>query len=84
MSNTENMENVDCENGDIKNHLFKRLVDMDTICDMFDCDNDNFVEVLSVFKKKYIIMEDRLKYIKEQLKLFNDLDTDTINSLLED
>ena len=45
MSNTENMENVDCENGDIKNHLFKRLFDMDTICDMFDCDNDNFVEV---------------------------------------
>ena len=84
MSNTENMENVDCENGDIKNHLFKRLVDMDTICEIYKCDNDNFVEVLIDYRNKYVIMEDRLKYIKEQLKEFNDLDTDTINRLLED
>jgi len=84
MSNTENMENMDCENVDIKNHLFKRLVDMDTICEIYKCDNDNFVEVLIDYRNKYVIMEDRLKYIKEQLKEFNDLDTDTINRLLED
>ena len=76
-------EDMDCDTCDIKNHLFKRLVDMDTICDIFKCDNDNFVEVLVDFRNKYVVMEDRLKYITEKLKECNELDTDTIDNLLQ-
>ena len=82
MCDSDNNKN-DNDTDFIKDHLFSRLLDLDQLKDIFECEDGELVETIVDMRNKYVVMEDRLKYITEKLKECNVLDTDTIDNLLQ-
>ena len=71
MCDSDNNKN-DNDTDFIKDHLFSRLLDLDQLKDIFECEDGELVETIVDMRNKYVVMEDRLKYI-----------TDTIDTLLD-